>query len=311
MAPSKSSGFSLLEIAIALAIVVILALVSIPMYQDYKTRSMATELMIKVDEMRTRLGVMAGTDEWKNRCDVSGAIDKRLLDWPHAKLDISLDASKPPKAVVLGVTSVQGQHQKLGVSIATEAHKQFEKNGLLQRTIAINDATAVYAVKLADAPNCATADAGAGPGAGGNPNTGGDSGNPPGTGTGNPPANGGGNPPTSTGGNPPGNTGGNPPSNTGSGGASGPGPTSTGGNPPATGGGNPPATGQSGSGNTGSPIPATGSNKPTGTGNTNTQPAASNPGNSGQGSPGNSGNAHNQGNQHNQNNPGQHKGHGK
>lgn len=307
MVPRRLSGFTLLEIAIAIAIVAILALISIPMYQDYKTRSMATELMIKVDEMRTRLGVVAGTDEWKNKCDVSGAIDKRLLDWPHAKLEISLDASKPPKAVVLGVTSVQGQHHKQGVAIATEAHKQFEKNGILQRTVAINEATAVYAVKLADAPNCAAGDPNAGNTGGGTgtpPGTG--SGTPPGTGSGTPPGTGSGNPPATGSGNPPTTTGGNPPANTGTGGS---------GQPPATG-GNPPATGNPGSGNTGNTNPGTG-NKPTGTGGSTTPPGSSTPGNSGSGNQGHGNQGHgnqghgNQGNHGNTNNPGLHKGHNK
>ena len=60
---SVSSGFTLIEILITVLIVGLLAMVAIPMYQDYLTRSRVTEALGFADSARTRVDItlMQGT----------------------------------------------------------------------------------------------------------------------------------------------------------------------------------------------------------------------------------------------------------
>lgn len=54
-APSRSTGFTLIEVMITVAVVAILAAIALPNYIDYVTRSKLVEAKTNLSDMRTRL----------------------------------------------------------------------------------------------------------------------------------------------------------------------------------------------------------------------------------------------------------------
>jgi len=84
---SRSSGFTLIEIMIAVAVVAILAAIAIPGYQDYLIRgrisegvSMVTEpKLLMMDEIDTTTDLSAEADSWNAQAGGDG-INTRYID---------------------------------------------------------------------------------------------------------------------------------------------------------------------------------------------------------------------------------------
>lgn len=254
-APRRHRGFTLIELMMGIAIVGILAAIAIPAYQGFIARGKAAELVVKVDEMRTRFGVAKAAGEFRKACRFDDVIDPKLLDYPYAKLALGFDAVQGGRNVVLGVLSGAGGYGRSGVAVVAQAHHVLSNAGLVAKTGLLTDTAAVYTVKLVDGPMCedsssssgggGTGSGGGGPGTGGGgPSTGGGGPNPGGGGGPNPGGGGGPNPSGGGGPNPGGGGGPNP--------GGGGGPNTTGGSGPNTGGGGPSTGGGGASSSSGS-----------------------------------------------------------
>lgn len=64
----KSSGFTLLEILLVVAVIGLLVAVALPQYKKYSARSQASKLALKYDAIRTTMQVPAKTGDMQANC---------------------------------------------------------------------------------------------------------------------------------------------------------------------------------------------------------------------------------------------------
>lgn len=171
--PRAGGGFTLLELMIGIAIVAGLATIAIPVYKSYVARSEASELIVKIDEMRTRLGVARAAGDFRADCDFRDVIRPQLLQFPYADLALGYEPVMGGRTLMLGVASLGSKYGKHGVSVTTEAHRLLARTGLIYNDAFISEAGAIFAVRLVDGPLCESTRAGgtgggsaSGPGAG-------------------------------------------------------------------------------------------------------------------------------------------------
>jgi prepilin-type N-terminal cleavage/methylation domain-containing protein len=170
--PRVDAGFTLLELMIGVAIVAVLATIAIPVYKSFVARSEASDLIVKIDEMRTRLGVARAAGDFRADCDFTDVIRPQLLRFPYADLALGYEPVTGGRALILGVASLGSKYGKHGVSVTTEAHRLLARAGLIYKDAFISQAGAIFAVRLVDGPLCeSTVTGGAGGGSGAGPAT--------------------------------------------------------------------------------------------------------------------------------------------
>lgn len=124
----NKTGFTLLEIMVAVAIVAIIAAVAVPAYRIYIEKSIAAEFMVKYEALRVAL---ISNDEETDACsDYLKTISQDILHSEYALLDIGFERVQGGYTPFLKVCSEASVHGKRGIGVVTRAYDQFVHNGV-------------------------------------------------------------------------------------------------------------------------------------------------------------------------------------
>ena len=141
------AGFTLLEIVVVLAILVVVVAIAIPVYRNYVVRARVAEIVVNYEEIKTELSDFYGEP---GACvDRVNALTPAYLKNSHVALHVGFETLKDGHAPFLRICAEFARHGKLGIQVATAAHKTFEKMNQMGKGAVLGQSLASFAVPLA------------------------------------------------------------------------------------------------------------------------------------------------------------------
>jgi prepilin-type N-terminal cleavage/methylation domain-containing protein len=153
---SLVSGFTILEVLTAVAIIGILAAIAVTAYEHYAVRARGTDVITKYDALR--VGVHARAQQ-KLQPDCAALVatwDRVNLVDAYTRLEYGFQAVPGGYRPVLAVCSQVERHGTLGVKVARGVHQTMLSNGVVEKDAVLTDSVVSFAMRLTegDAPIC-------------------------------------------------------------------------------------------------------------------------------------------------------------
>jgi prepilin-type N-terminal cleavage/methylation domain-containing protein len=147
----RQSGFTLLEILLVIAIIAVIAAIAVPLYRDYIVRAHVADLVSDYEAIRDSLAL--SYDREGTCADTVNTIEPGFLQNPHVALDIGMETigSRNGFTPNLRICAEVVRHGKLGIQVATAAHKTFAKLNQLAPGAVVGTTLVSFAVRLAPA----------------------------------------------------------------------------------------------------------------------------------------------------------------
>jgi prepilin-type N-terminal cleavage/methylation domain-containing protein len=148
-----TAGFTLLELAIVVGIIGILAAVALVGYQSYTEKAASTELIEQYDELRERAAL--AVSEGANLCDDPEKVlsPNSVLYNPHAELSI---VKADPDIIGLQIKADVAGEGAHNTAIARAAHDTLNRNNQVIAGAVVNESVVSFTALLANTP-CADA----------------------------------------------------------------------------------------------------------------------------------------------------------
>lgn len=153
-----SGGFTLLEILLVVAIIGLLVVVAVPLYQSYVARSRAAELALKFDAVRTNIQVAAKSGDVQTACaNLASTVQSGNLQSTYAQLALNFEPVTGGFTPVLTMCATIASQGQRGVEVTREAHHLLSRDSVISQGAVIGDSAVSFSVKLAgDAALCTT-----------------------------------------------------------------------------------------------------------------------------------------------------------
>ena len=148
-------GFTLIEILVAVAIVGILAAISIALYGNYTTRARATDIVSKFDAARSTANANIAGETVISRCeDVAKSMGPTTIPDDYARIAYAFEAVRDGRESgyrpVLTVCARAADQGAPAVKVARAAHDEFAKNMPVEAGAVLTDTAVSFALPLTD-----------------------------------------------------------------------------------------------------------------------------------------------------------------
>lgn len=145
----RNRGFTLLEIALSLAVVGILVAIAYPFYRDYRARAKASELVLKYDAVKAGIGTDLAQGPVDSCAELASRVNPGNLKSEFARLGVEFeregDAGYRAVLAYCADAKVEGE---TGLMVTREAHGVFEKTNRVEKSAVLNDTLVSYAIPL-------------------------------------------------------------------------------------------------------------------------------------------------------------------
>ncbi len=149
------AGFTLIEILVTVAIIGILAAISIALYGDYTTRARATDIVTKFDAAKSTAGANIAGETVISRCeDVAKSMGPATIPDDYARIAYAFEAvsngNESGYRPVLTVCARAADQGAPAVKVARAAHDEFAKNMPIEAGAVLTDTAVSFALPLTD-----------------------------------------------------------------------------------------------------------------------------------------------------------------
>lgn len=151
---NNQKGFTLLELALTCAIVVLLASIAIPLYTDYSDRARASEILLRYDAVRSGLQSTITNEIYSNCGDIAAQVPSGNLGDDYARLSLGFEAINGvnlngyrPVLLVCAKNDAQGDR---AVRIAQAAFEELSLNGKVEAGAIVSPILVSFGVSLTD-----------------------------------------------------------------------------------------------------------------------------------------------------------------
>ena len=151
------AGFTIIEVMFTIAIIGILAAISIPMYLSYKIKARAAEFIVIHEEIETE--VMSFNEGTGSCSEVVSAISPRILQSKYAELDIGFTPVGSGYAPFFRVCAEAATHGNFGIQVSKTAYDVFAGSGLTSsgKGTILGQSMVVYSIPLSGDSSVCTA----------------------------------------------------------------------------------------------------------------------------------------------------------
>ncbi len=156
---TKASGFTLLELAVVITLIAVLAAISVPLYRGYTARAQASELVMMYDSLRSGLGAeLAQFGPFENCSEVLALVQNQgQLSNQYTSVELGFNAVqgggyKP----AMGVIARRDQEGEMGVDIARAAYETLTDSGRIAPGSIVTNNFVAFTLRISDTatPDC-------------------------------------------------------------------------------------------------------------------------------------------------------------
>lgn len=145
----RSRGFTLLEIALSLAVVGILVAIAYPFYRDYRARAKASELVLKYDAVKAGIGTDLAQGPVDSCAELASRVNPGNLKSEFARMGVEFEREGAAGyRAVLAYCADAKVEGETGLLVTREAHGVFEKTNRVEKGAVLNDTLVSYAIPL-------------------------------------------------------------------------------------------------------------------------------------------------------------------
>lgn len=147
----RNTGFTLLEIVVAAAIIAILGLIGMLGYQKYVERARGSDIVVKYDALRSTFNADTGQRATKDCAELVKLAGTARLDDDYARLNYGFEGvAGGGYRPVLTVCATAAQNGARGMAVARGAHDTLSKTARVEQGAVISDAVVSFALPLTD-----------------------------------------------------------------------------------------------------------------------------------------------------------------
>jgi prepilin-type N-terminal cleavage/methylation domain-containing protein len=146
---TRSGGFTLIEVLVAISVIAILGALALPAYQSYVAKARSSELALKYDGVRTNVQVQAKAGTISEQCSaVAAAVNAANLHSEYAAMDVAFEAVPGGFTPVMRFCASSVTQGIQGVDVTREAHHLLSRSATIGKGAIIGDAVVSFSVDL-------------------------------------------------------------------------------------------------------------------------------------------------------------------